>query len=241
MSQVKRITIIGCSVALRVRPPHEDSSKNSNYATLIEEGLNKKDDNLYIVNNQAFSRAIIKELLRVNSKDKIVASSPDYIIVNLGAVDAPSREIPLWFANILFQRSHLYLYPLVHFIYNYLIKNFLRRPLVFLRFKRSWTSKSRFNRDLETLYSFFKKDTQAKVIVLGINKGSPRIERQLPGTLRKYHTYNEILKKCTKQYGIDFVDVSDLNSEDHFPDGVHYNVNGHEIIAERIKTIIEAP
>ena len=37
---------------------------------------------------------------------------------------------------------------------------------------------------------------------------------------------------------IQFIDVDDLNSAEHFPDGVHYNASGHQIISDRIKKII---
>lgn len=237
MTQFKRITIVGCSVALRVRPPENRRNKNVNYGQLLESHLNNDSEFIWNISNLGLSRAISKEVLL--QKDQIARSSPDFIVLNLGAVDAPSREIPLWFADILFQRNMRYFYPPIRFLYQYIIKPYLRRTLVYLRFKRSWTSTKKFKNDLGNIFSFFEKDTKAKVIVLGINQGNHRIENQLPGSQKKYKTYNDILKEEALKHDCNFIDVSDLNSEEHYPDGVHYNYAGHQEIMKRILPIIK--
>lgn len=233
MSKLKRITIIGSSVALRVKPPSENRVLNLNYGELIERNLNSRNPELIcIVNNLGLSRAITADVLRM--KDQISRVRSDYIILNIGAVDAPTREIPLWFSDVIFQRNGKYVYPIFNFIYLNLIKRFLRKPLVYLRLKTSWTSRKRFKRDIDEIFRLLHRETCAEIIVLGINRGNDRIESNLPGSLKKYKVYDNILKEASKKWNCNFVDVEDLNSPEHFPDGVHYNIEGHRVISDRI-------
>lgn len=233
MSKLKRITIIGSSVALRVRPPSENRILNLNYGELMERNLNSESQELTcIVNNLGLSRAITADVLRM--KDQISRVRSDYIILNIGAVDAPTREIPLWFSDVIFQRNGKYIHPVFNFIYLYLIKGFLRRPLVYLRLKTSWTSRKKFKRDIDKILKLLLRETSAQIIVLGINKGNDRIKSNLPGSLKKYIVYDNILKEASKKWNCKFVDVEDLNSPEHFPDGVHYNNEGHKVVSDRI-------
>lgn len=237
MSKLKRITIIGSSVALRVRPPSDNRVDNLNYGELIEKNLNPLgSETIWLVNNLGLSRAITADVLRM--KDQISRVRSDYIIVNMGAVDAPTREIPLWFSDIIFQRNGKYVYPIFNFIYLYVIKGFLRRPLVYLRLKRSWTSRKKFKRDLDKILDLLNRETTAEIIILGINKGNKRVEKNLPGTLHRYKVYDNILKEISNKWSCKFVDVGDLNSSEHFPDGVHYSIEGHKIIADRISSLM---
>jgi len=43
-----------------------------------------------------------------------------------------------------------------------------------------------------------------------------------------------VLSQISQNMNCEFVDVSDLESEEHFPDGVHYNEQGHKIVANRL-------
>lgn len=228
----KRITIIGCSVALRVRPPSKNREENKNYGHLLEIKLNQKTEQDWEINNLGLSRALTADLLRM--KDQIARVHSDYIIINMGAVDAPSREIPVWYADKIFLRNGKYIQPLFTFFYQALIKRFLRKPLVYLRLKRSWTPYRKFKRQYRELLDFLLKNTSAKVILLGINPGNQRIEKQLPGTLKKYIKYNNFLKNLAREYKMSFVDFTDIKSEEHFPDGVHYNVKGHQLVTNRL-------
>ncbi|MEX2483401.1 MAG: SGNH/GDSL hydrolase family protein [Brumimicrobium sp.] len=233
MGKVKQILIIGCSVSLRVRPPESQSLKNLNYGKIIENELNKSEgDALWVVKNKGISRAITRDVLLM--KDEFGRNQANYVILNIGAVDAPNREIPLWFSDVLHYKRRQSFYKLFNFLNHYLIKGKMRSKLVLLRGKRSWTSKNKFTKDIHEIIDSIKKDSPSKIIVLGINSGNKRIEQILPGTMEKYKEYNLILKQISMEKKCSFIDVSDLESDKYFPDGVHYNQLGHGMVSKRL-------
>lgn len=236
---VRKLLVLGSSVALRVRPTSSPRYSNKPYAQLTEEYLNlDSSDDVFIANNISFSRAIVKEYL--NKRDVISGLNPEYIIINLGIVDAPSRDIPLWFSDIIFKRKWKILFPSFSFLYNNFFKGNTRRFFTNLRFRKSWVSEKSFKKDFNTLIETIKRESFAKIIIIGINKGSQRIENELPGTLVKIERYNTILKELSKTHKLKFISTSDLESETYFPDGVHYNTKGHKYIAKLITSQIQS-
>jgi len=215
------ISIIGNSVGLKCRPP----SDILNYGCLL-----KKEG--YLVNNLSFGRATTDEVVIL--KDSYIRTYPEFFVINLGCVDAPSREIPLWFSDLLYGRRKMFGSSILKFIFRaFISKN--RSLFTNLRFRKSWISKRKFLDNVNLLTNYIQRNTNAKIIVLGINNGSERIERKLPGTIAKYIDYNLALKDLIIKKNISFIDVSDLSNQLHFPDGVHYNAEGHKIIANRLR------
>ncbi len=235
--KIRKIVILGSSVALRVRPPAQPERLNKTYAQLLEDHLNESEsDTIFNVNNLSFSRALVQEFL--DKRDQISSANANYIVVNLGVVDAPSRDTPLWFSNILSKRYFSILYHPCSFIYDNFLKKRFRRTLTSIRFNRSWVSEKKFKANLTNLITLISRETYAKVIILGINKGSERIEKQLPGTLQKLKKYDKIMQSVALDFNLDFIPTSDLESEDLFPDGVHYNLKGHRHISNLIAPLI---
>lgn len=234
--KIRKILILGSSVALRVRPPVQ-GSLNKTYSQLLEDQLNNQEEGLtYHVNNHSFSRALVHEFL--DKRDQISGANADYIVLNLGVVDAPSRDVPLWFSNIVSKRYHSIFYFPCSFVYDNLLKKRFRRVLTNVRFKRSWSSEKKFKTDLIKLIQLIERETFSRVIILGINEGSERVEKQLPGTLAKLKKYNHIMEHVASDFKLDFISTSNLDSEIFFPDGVHYNLKGHQHISELLKNII---
>jgi len=221
----EKICIVGNSVALRCRP----TSNTINYGNILSKAN-------YNVVNLSFGRATSKEVLIL--KDTYIRTFSDWYIINLGCVDAPSREVPLWVSDVIYGRRKTFLSNFVVFFYwNFISKN--RRVFTLLRLKKSWIKKESFIRNVSTLITSIQKDTNAGIIVLGINSGNNRIEKILPGTTKKYKEYNHALKQLVKELNIPFIEVSDLSSSEYFPDGVHYNSAGHNIISSRILNIMQ--
>ena len=195
-----------------------------------------EDDN-WSIQNMGKSRYLTSEF--EFDKEKFIQTKPDFFIINLGCVDAPPREIPLWYSDIIFKRKNLNFFKLANFIYLYIIKKFFRRILILIRFNKSWVNKENFQINIKNIISTLKDSCESKLIFIGINKGNQRIEKSLPGILERYKAYNKILEKVSIMEGTAFVDVSDLESDKYFPDGIHYNVEGHKIIAQRLYQCIK--
>ncbi len=230
-----KITIFGSSVALRIRPI-ETYPKNKNYGKILEEKLSEKyQDKCIFVQNFGFSRATIRE---ISSKvESYITTYPDYFILNIGVPDASTREIPYWFAQILNSQKDFLFKKIFSFIHTKFIKKH-NSFFVKLRLKRPWISKKEFRKTYSEIIKFIKKDTNAQIINLSINPPNERVEKIIPGTSSNYAIYNNIIKEVSEDNACFFLDLNDLSSETDYPDGIHYNVSGHEKVAAKILKII---
>lgn len=238
MSLIKRIIIIGSSVGLRVRPSiAEGGERLRTYGELLQSNVfSGQDANLVFVDNLSASRLLVGEVLY--SLDEYIRYFPDVIVLNVGAVDAPNRDIPLWFSDVVFKRKFHFAHGISTRIYKSSLFKKISPKLVKIRGYSSWTKHIDFALKVEEIIYKLQKETHAKIIVLGINSGNVRIDVRLPGTVEKYVIYNKTLNEVSSKMGVSFVDVSDLTSSAHFPDGVHYNGEGHKVIAERIARLL---
>jgi lysophospholipase L1-like esterase len=228
-----KVTIIGNSVALRTRP-HSPVSKN--YGQLLEEKLADHFRDTYcLVHNRAFSRATLLDILA--ESQSLISEFPNFYIINAGVCDAATREVPLWFSNIINDPKGGFLKKLFSFVHHYFIKPnnaFFTR----LRGKRSWVSPADFSKLYSKLINDLQHNTNAGIICLGINLANQRVEDIIPGTSKKYRDYSDLIKNCAQKAGIPYIDTHDLRDHDHYPDGTHFNDAGHQIMAERILEVI---
>ncbi len=230
------IAIVGNSVAMRVRPP-ENHPENKNYTVLLRENLSGNDNHPIEakVTNCSMGGATLRQLHC--SINDIIRLFPEYYVLNLGVVDASTREIPRWFFEIISSTSQSGLHKAVRFFYGGLIAK-IRRPLVFIRGKRSWVNQREFKKLYTLLIDVLLKETNAEIIGLSINLANERVERALPGSHSRHEKYNEIIKKCLDRSNCSFLDLTDLNPDKHYPDGVHYSAEGHKIVADRIEQLV---
>ncbi|GEM_PF-795601 len=230
-----KITIIGNSVALRTRPS-EIYPLNKNYCKYLEEILNKNlsETNIIVTNKALGATTIYNSIINI---DNFVNTFPEFFIINLGVVDASTREIPLWFYRLASSKKDSFFYNVIKFLYRVIIIKF--RPfLVRLRFKRSWMSSNQYKKYFTGLIKSLTKETNAKIIVLPINIANERVENELPGSTKKHKEYNKIMFDIVNEYSHNYIDLSCLVSKKHYPDGVHYSIEGHKLVARKISEII---
>ena len=230
-----KIAIVGNSVGLRIRPPCRFPD-NKNYGVILEELLQDKyPDKIVLVRNLCIGRATIWDILQ--KRNEILNEFPNYYIVNLGVTDASTREIPLWYSDIINSSKETWLKRIFLVFYHVVIKG-IRPYLVQLRGKKTWTSKKDFQKYFNNFLEFLVKGTNAKLIVLSINKASKRIEEQIPGSTEKYKEYNKVIKGIAKKNNAQYVDTSDLVPDLHTPDGIHLSFDGHKVVADKINVLI---
>ncbi|WP_462248256.1 SGNH/GDSL hydrolase family protein [Ekhidna sp.] len=225
-----KIVIIGNSVALRVRP-HQKHPNNKNYTQLLRDLLGSQAT----VENRALGASTVSNWL-VKS-DEIINTFPNVYIVNIGVVDASTREVPLWFNRLATKKVDTIVTKLFKSIYNKIIIP-LRPFFVRLRGKKSWVSHRKFKVRFELLISLLLKETNAQLILMPINIANGRVEKQLPGTKEKHKKYNELIKATAEKFEQQFLDLSDFKSEIHYPDGVHFSKEGHQVVAKRLKAML---
>jgi len=234
MRQLK-ISVIGNSVAMRVRPPQQ-YPYNNNYTYLLEKSLNDvQEDYSFQVNNLAYGGELVREA--IYNIDKIIRVYPNYYILNFGVNDASTREAPHWFyklANTIVKNWYEYIFS---GIYANLFKKY--RPFfVKIRRYRSWISEKDFINQYDILVATLIKDTNARIISLPINNANDRVEKQLPGSAAKYIKYNEHIKNITNKYNQIFIDTNSFINQSEYPDGIHYSHKGHKLLAIKLKEII---
>lgn len=235
MSKVSKIVIIGNSVALRVRPPLE-APHNKNYGSVLQDLLSSEyPEQTFLVNNKGLSRLLISEVFE--RFDEYVQEFPDYYIINLGVVDASTREIPLWYANMMRSEKNSLLHQLINGIHYHLIKRH-HAFFVKLRGKKTWISERKFEHYYRRLLGELKKETNARFITLSVNAGNDRIETKIPGSLKNYVKYNELIQKVSAEFGAKYIDTLEIMVSEEVPDGIHFSAEGHQKLAEKIKNVI---
>lgn len=231
-----KITIIGNSVAIRNRPPQK-YPHNKNYGIILEELFQYKYPKQFVsVNNMGFSRATIVNVLE--RTDEYIASMPHYYIINIGVSDASTREIPYWMAEIINNPKKSWYKSLFSGIHHHFIKP-KRSFFVKLRGKRSWVTKKEFKKCYRTLIQLLQKETNARIITVPINPANERVEMAVPGSNKNYQEYSRIIKSIAKTNDCFYLDLDDLNSEQHYPDGIHYSYKGNELVAKKLFGVIE--
>ena len=233
--KVKKIVIVGNSAALRNRPHVKEQSLN--YGQLIRKGLNTEESKiLYLVESLAFGRAIMTDLHKVS--DQIINSFGDLYIINMGAADAATREMSKWFANVLNQKKQTLAVKIAKFIHLIYYLPF-RTILVKLRGKRAWISKSKFEKMFNELIYKIQHNTSGKIIVLSLNIPDERVEKSVPGSIKNYKVFNNILENICKEKGLPFLSFDHFKSEIDYPDGNHFSEVGNEKVANKILSLIK--
>lgn len=235
MSEKLKITVLGNSVALRTRPV-EKRPNNKNYGIILEELLNSSGFECSI-ENRAFQRATSQDILE--KLDDYIATFPDYYILNIGVCDAPTREIPYWFAEIINRKKSSLLKNILVYFRNKVILP-KRTFFVKLRGKKQWISEKKFERNYSELLKRLEKDTNARFILLSINLANKRIESILPKSAENYIKYNSIIKKLAQNSRAVYLSLDDLDSEIHYPDGTHFSKAGNKEVANRLYQLIMA-
>lgn len=234
--KIHKIVIVGNSVALRNRPHDNKSSKN--YGQIIEKYLNEENPNqLTIVRNLAFTRATVYDLHQVYPE--IINNYGDIYIINIGSSDAPTREIPRWFADVLFSNKRNWLIRIMKGFHEYVIKP-NRSTLVKLRGKRAWTSPKVFKEEYQKLILQIQNNTNGKIICLSLNIPNTRIEKELPGSIKKYKKFNQIIRKLCREKEAVYLDLDDLSDLKHYPDGTHFSEEGNKEVAKRLLKILKS-
>jgi lysophospholipase L1-like esterase len=228
-----KVLVVGNSVSVRVRPP-EDKGQNFTFSNIIESQLSPEAS----VFTLAESGLMINDFAK--NPDRLITEKPDVLISNFGIVELSSRSINRSLYDFLYYRKVRSKFGRTFQLILSIIETKFRIPLVYLRFKRPWYNLSLFIRDYFELISRVQRETGTKFIVLGINLPNARVEKQLPGSIKRVQKANKIIEnKCLNLNNVYYIPVNtELDHKSHFPDGIHYNKLGHEMIADKIKAVI---
>jgi lysophospholipase L1-like esterase len=236
-----RVCILGNSVGLRIRPPRESPAELT-YAEILEQKG-------YAVRNLSRAGVMISEAFALLD-DEVISHFPDVVIVQFGVVEVCSRQtfralnnlaISNYYLNGVFRRN--FEFPTLFGSarkYVFRAANALtRRFASFFDFSWQWLTPRKFLLVLEAIIERITKETAARVIVLGVNPCSDRIERLLGSSQAKIHQLNQEMKAfCEQRSRVQFLNPETIFNAAELdalvPDGVHLSARGHRLLAEEL-------
>ena len=229
---MKKVIIVGNSVALRIRPPRQNEDDLS-YAEILDNNL----PTAMVINRAVGATVMPHQSIWV---DEMIGYHANCYILNYGVVDACSRSVPRWMWDFINndnpQRG--FIMKVIRFLCGFFEKKF-RRTLTVIRGKRGWTRRPAFAFKYEKMLKLIQKDSIAQIICIGINRPSSRIERFLPGSVRNVQRYNEVIRQLATKYNSVYVETFYDFDESYIPDGVHFNAEGHRKLAAMLLEVIK--
>lgn len=240
MKSIRRVVVLGSSISCLVRP----SGQGSPYPKVLENLLNQKDSELWLVENLSEVSGTAEQMLPKLAH--LVNIQPDVIIIHYGYVEAirrpHSRRMWLW--------THLYrpgANPAGRQIRIYwgLLYASARRKL---GLTRQWVRLLRFKRLLNECLAYLRRETSAEVFLVEANPWNESIETYGPGSHGEIEKYNDAMRECAKRYSADFVSIQELTYGEPFrrtldqliPDGTHFSAEAHSLLANLLLKRISA-
>ncbi len=228
---VRRITVLGCSISLIVRPVGEGHP----YPVRLERLLNEHDSDLWLVRNLSAVAATVDDIPGYLAS--LVGEQPEIIIFHYGHVEAIRRphSRPMW--------RWVHLYTPGRSRFSRRVRQLgrfhaaLRRRMGWLE---QWTPLDRFHRTLDESIRYLREETTANIIIVEANPWNVGIESYGPGSRGEIQRYNESLRRIADAYMVDFIPLSSLSEADverrspaaFIPDGTHFNATGHVLLAK---------
>lgn len=232
------INILGNSVGLKVRPP-EDGERQFNYAKRL---ASRADAKIRVVNYSRTSETVASAL--THRFDYLGRVFPDVVVVHLGINDCVPRLTPQWLFDVL-SAPRLDENKYVYVIRAQLSKvvNYRLAPRLIPILKLGpWCAPEKFSRKYRKLIVNIRKEFTSKIICVGINPCTERIEKLLPGARKNIETYNSIIQDICNNLQCNYIATDrwtdDTEADTLFPDGVHFSSKAHGLMAEAIHAII---
>lgn len=242
MSKPKCIVILGNSVSLRMRPPRASSSERTFAELLRDEGydvINRSQAGIMI--NESFSQI----------DDTVVASSPDFVLINFGIVELFPRRTFRWLNNLpirnyynnnAFSRNFFFEdYKWIFFPIHGL--NWLSR--IISKHTGSswhWLSSNRYHTTLHSMCKIILKETYAKIGIIGVLQQQNIDNSNL--VIHPSDVINNIGKNIAKEFSsrVFFIDLdgkaSGRSINELMPDGIHFSACGHRVLYNAVSSTL---
>lgn len=243
--QNKKIGILGNSVSLLVLP-HRKAIDDKTYAEHLE-------DQGYSIINASKQSVMLYDVYRY-LEDELIRYFPDYIVINMGIVEATLRARPRFLQNFFSENAWRNNIINISFL-TMLQRGFRRVSKVFYRFverilyalhiKWRWMSPRKFKFAIYDVLKILSTYTPAKkIIVLGMLPVSSELDRVSPGTKDSVVQYNNFMREESSRFErAIFVGMDDIFSSDEIKnateDSIHLSALGHKRVSEHISNMIE--
>lgn len=236
-----RISIIGNSVGIRMRPPREKPSDKTYSERLANAG--------HQVDNRCKAGVLLSETFAFID-DELVAGFPDVVIINAGIIEIFPRRtwrrlnnylVRNYYNNLVLGRRYQSDAISIRFQLARIANGLLRRMSKFLRLSWRWESETGFLSALRSICKVLTIETHAHIIVLGVGPVSERFLSEYPSLNAEIDALNKRMEGLIGVFGdraqmISVKEVIDMeNPESSIPDSIHFSSKGHREIFSEIE------
>src|SRR3954469_13308920 len=243
MNRPLRITVAGSSVGYLVRPQGADRSEGC-YAERVNDLLTAAGVPNQ-VSNQSYWLGEIHDAFH-HIEERVFTFSPDVVVLDFGWLECQPQVFPTallrWLTtyrpslNPRTMKWRRKVAPRISQLYKKVT------PAVASRWAGvpSRMPSARFEQEMTRYINVVRKELRSLVLVTNLNPTSDRVPDVLPGVHQRAKQYSDIIERVVERAGADvrLIDtralVEGLGVDKVLPDGIHYNVEGHRLVADML-------
>lgn len=241
MTERPIVSILGNSVPILIQPFRTNEHEKTYAEHLKGAGFEVK--------NASKQSAIISDVYSY-LEDECIRHFPDFVILNFGIVECTYRARPRWLQNYFSMNAWNnsvidapYNGPIlrgIKFILKKVYARTIERACYTIGLKKRWVTPSNFRFIVRDITKRIFQDTPArKVIYIGMTPIAKWVEKKAPGSQASVSEYNAILQSVASEYSnIIYLDPNLLGENIASPDGIHFNARGHQLLAEKLQTLL---
>ncbi|MEY2423471.1 MAG: hypothetical protein QOI95_3538 [Acidimicrobiaceae bacterium] len=244
-----RVVVAGSSVGFFVRPQGSRRGEGP-YSEQAVDLLAAAGIPVALVNRCRWLGEVHDGFSRIESD--VFATSPDVVVVNFGWIECQPKVFPtavLRWTTTYRPRLNPRTIGLRRRAARKVGTAYKRiTPWVAARWHRlpSRMPEERFAAELERYIRTVRRELHSLVIVLNVNPTSERIEAVLPMANERAARFSGIVERVAGSFDDPEVQVLDTRSlvldkgtDAVLPDGIHFNVEGHRLVASQLADLVE--
>jgi hypothetical protein len=244
-----RVVVAGSSVGFFVRPPAEHRGEGA-YADRTVDQLAARGVPVTMVNRSRWLGEIHDAFSRI--EPDVFATSPDVVVLNFGWIECQPRVFPtavLRWTTTYRPRLNPRTISARRTIARKVGTAYKRAtPWVASRYDGipSRMPPARFEDELTRYVRTVRRELNSFVIAMNVNPTSDRIEAVLPKANERAAQFSQIVEAVVEQFDDPQVRLLDTRAivtghgvDAVLPDGIHYNVEGHGLVADALTQLIE--
>jgi len=240
----KKVCILGNSVPLLLIPSRRSADEKTYHEHLEDMG--------FCVINASKQAVMLADIYRY-LEDEVIRHFPEYIVINMGIVEATFRTRGRWLHN--FFSENAWNNDIIDISYCSVVGRGIRRTikavyrpfgrlLYFFGIKWRYMPPWKFRHSLKDIIrKLIAYCPVKKVIILGMLPIGDKLEKIVPGTKKSVDGYNSIMENVAKEFEkAVFVKMSDVFSDKDMlrasADSIHLTSYGHEKVSKYVALII---
>ena len=226
-----KIVIMADSLAMPRQESDGNTRYESTYPYLLEQSLRRQVPDCVFIERGMRRRTI--EYVLDDWLELVTLRSPEVVVIHVGVVDCAPR--------VFLRRERQFVEKIRPAAFRRFILNFVhkrRRAITKMR-PRVYVPAERFNRLVEEVTRRAREARVRALIFVNIIAPPAALEIRSPGFTKNVESYNSILNSQTQISGTSLIDLDGIvrdhgGAEKMTVDGIHLNVEGHELLAHEL-------